>query len=137
MTKAAFEVDDEFRQLWADGASSADLAEKYGTTPSNVNKRAKMAGLPGRPVGQTRQRPKTGPHARKQAVVRKGREKPKPAPTAADVASQHVYGPWTAKHCAKILATGGKLSKIGALAAKWGVPERHVLGKWHKLSGGV
>ena len=139
MTKAAFEVDDEFRQLWADGASSADLAEKYGTTPSNVNKRAKIAGLPGRPVGQTRQRPKTGPHARKQAVVRKGREKPKPAPTAADVASQHVYGPWTVEMCAKVLATGGKYAAIAELAksAAFKMDISRVQWKYHQLSGGA
>ena len=144
MTKAAFEVDDEFRQLWADGASSADPAHKYGTTPGNVNKRAERDGLPGRPVGKTRQRPKTGPHTRKQAAVRRDGKKPKPAPTVEEIAhklrcaaaeSDQPADPCPIERQAEIIKTGGNLSQIGTLAAKWRVPERHVLCKYHKLTG--
>ena len=139
MTKAAFEVDDEFRQLWADGASSADLAEKYGTTAGNVNKRAKMAGLPGRPVGKTRQRQKTGPQARKHGVAIRAREKQKPAPQPADIASQHVYGPWTVGMCAKVLETGGKYAAIAKLSksAAFKMDISRVQWKYHQLSGGA
>lgn len=145
MTKAAFEVDDEFRQLWADGVSSKELAHKYGSTPGNVNKRARRDGLPGRPKAQTRQRPKTGPQAHMpsmQSLLWIAH----PALTVEDIAhklrcaaadSDQPADPWPIERQAEIIKTGGKLSKIGALAAKWGVPERHVLGKWHKLSGGA
>ncbi|HAR50383.1 MAG: hypothetical protein GYB53_22605 [Rhodobacteraceae bacterium] len=42
---------------------------------------------------------------------------------------------WTTQHDAQLLQAAGKYARIEALARQWGVAERVLLARWHRLRG--
>lgn len=113
-----------FRDLWRQGATQEEIAERFQVSVDTVKSRAQVYGYPRRGKG--------GRNVTGAMPTRK--PEPDPIKTAEKAVSlAGAVGRWSVDQVAAVLRSGGRYAELTALAAKWDVPTVALVGLWHRV----
>jgi hypothetical protein len=106
---------DEFKAMWLDGASTADICARFDVTANYVSDKGKLLGLPKR-TGKVRPRPK---------VIEVTPEPP------VKIRADRTRPPgWTEKMDVALVRTGGKYAKLNEVAVKYRIPVQRAVARF-------
>ena len=135
--RSKFTDRERFAAMWLAEMPAAEIAAAHGASTCGVYAAAQRFGLAARGNGW---RPQGGGMAAPVAAENAPPEKPKPSRAEAALArlqeahaAARIMVPegWSLSRDRAVLRSGGRLAEISALAARWRMPSRRVMARWH------